>query len=309
MLEIKNLSVTFPNIKAVRNLSFLLKKGEILGIIGESGSGKTTAILSLLRLLSPSTSIQGEILFEGKDLLLEKEIRQVRGKKIGIVFQDPSLNPSLCIGKQILEAALPHRKISKEEIYALMRQVGLSDPEIHFSQYPHQLSGGAAQRIAIACALAARPQILIADEPTTALDASIQMQIVSLLKELQAKEKMSMIVISHNLHVIARLSSRVLVMYAGKIVEEGLVEDILENPQHPYTKALLEATPRFALLRSQKLQAIKGSPPSPSSLPKGCAFRERCPHATEKCGEEPPLYRLTPTHTSACWLHEKEKRS
>ncbi|MBF8264014.1 MAG: peptide transporter ATP-binding protein [Parachlamydiales bacterium] len=314
ILNVQNLSVSFTiqgrKLHAVRGVSFDLDVGEAVGIVGESGCGKSVAIQSLTRLIpSPPSYIEsGSVFFDGVDLLKlsMNELRSVRGREIGMVFQDPmtSLNPTMKIGSQILEGILHHRLASKKEAEAraieLLHLVGIPDPPLRFSQFPHQLSGGMRQRALIATALAARPRILIADEPTTALDPTIQTQILELLKQLRRRLNMSLILISHDIGVVASLCDRVIVMYAGKIVEQGPVAGVLNTPKHPYTRMLLHSLPRLDSGHGQKLFAIEGSPPSLYAPPQGCPFAERCPEAMNICERTPP-----PAFSSVCcWRYD-----
>lgn len=314
ILDVHNLTVSFihnkKEIEALRNISFCLKEGEILGIVGESGCGKSTSMDAILRLLPSSTLIkQGKIYLQGEDLLRKtrSEMQAIRGKEISMIFQEPmkSLNPVRKIGKQILEVILTHKicpkKEAKQMVLNLLGKVGIHDAETRFHQYPHELSGGMCQRIMIAIALAAKPKILIADEPTTSLDATIQGQILSLLQNLQREEKMSLILISHDLNIVKSLCHRMLVMYAGQIVEEGFVQDVLERPRHPYTQALLEATPSFTVKNNHRLKAIQGTPPSLSPPPQGCPFQDRCPHREDICLSFPPFHSYENGQRSACW--------
>lgn len=294
MIEVKDLHVTIKNIRAVRGVSFTLNDGEKLGIVGESGCGKTVLMKSILQILPLTATIEsGEILYNGVDLttLSEKELQKIRGKEIGMIFQDPmtSLNPTLKIGTQIAEGYLRHFPVSKKEGRAralqLLHQVGVPEPELRLEQYPHQLSGGLRQRAVIALALAAEPRLLIADEPTTALDVTVQAQILDLLHYLQ-KDK-STLLITHDLSLIASFCDRVLVMYAGQIVEEASVFDLFSNPKHPYTQRLLQSIPR---LEGERLIPIAGSPPDLSHPLIGCAFCSRCSEAMPICHQEnPPL--------------------
>ncbi len=308
LLDVQNLSVSFSiqdrKLHAVRDVSFQLNEGEIIGIVGESGCGKSALVQSLLRLI-PSKIETGKVLFDGVDLLqlTPERLRAIRGREIGMIFQDPmtSLNPTMQIGAQITESILYHRlaapKAAQERAIELLRLTGVPDPEARYTQFPHQLSGGLRQRVLIAIALAAKPRILIADEPTTALDPTIQAQILHLLKQL----KMSQIVITHDIGAVASLCDRVLVMYAGKIVEAGTAQDVLTAPKHPYTKMLLYSLPTLQTKRGEKLYAIEGSPPSLFTPPPGCPFAARCPHAMNICAREFP-----PTHeNTACWLHNE----
>ncbi len=307
LLEVENLSVSFSvqgkPLQAVRGVSFSLFEGEAIGIVGESGSGKSAAVQAILR-LSPSARTNGKVWFEEKEWLSlpENELRAVRGRKIGMVFQDPmtSLNPTMKVGAQIAEGLMYHRLASKREAEAkaieLLKVAGVPEPEARARQYPHQLSGGLRQRVSIAIAIACNPRLLIADEPTTALDVTIQAQNLDLLKQMRQHFKMSLILITHDLGVVASICERILVMYAGKIVEQGTVDEVLLSPKHPYTQMLLRSRPRIGQTKTEKLQAIAGSPPNLLFPPSGCAFRERCPFAMDACDKEPPL-----GARSACW--------
>ena len=308
ILQVENLSVGFSvqgrELLAVRGISFDVLAGEAVGIVGESGCGKSAAVQALMR-LTPASRVAGKVLFEGEDLLRkdERALREVRGRKIGMVFQDPmtSLNPTMKIGAQIVEGLLFHqladRKQAKAKAVELLKLVGVPEPEARVKQYPHQLSGGMRQRVLIAIALACNPSLLIADEPTTALDVTIQAQILDLLKQMQRHFQTSLLLITHDLGVVASICEKVLVMYAGKIVERGTVEEVLLNPRHPYTQMLLRSLPRIDKPRSELLLSIEGSPPNLLFPRKGCAFKERCPYAMDKCNEEPPSL-----SSAACWL-------
>jgi oligopeptide transport system ATP-binding protein len=310
LLDVENLSVSFSiqgrRLHAVQGVSFQLHEGEAIGIVGESGCGKSALVQSLLRLI-PSKIETGKVLFNGVDLLQlpPDKLRAVRGAEIGMIFQDPmtSLNPTMRIGAQIVESILYHRmagpRAAKERAIELLRLTGVPDPQSRFSQFPHQLSGGLRQRALIAIALAANPRVLIADEPTTALDPTIQAQILHLLKELRSHFKMSQIIITHDIGAVSSLCDRVLVMYAGKIVEEGTAQEVLTAPRHPYTKMLLHSIPRLSAKQGEKLFAIEGSPPSLFTPPPGCPFAARCPHAMNICAREfPPA-----NENTACWLY------
>ena len=317
ILEVKGLTTSFftstGEVQAVRGVSFAVNKGEILGIVGESGSGKSVTSMSILRLLADTARIkEGEILFEGQDLakLSPKQLRAIRGKKISMVFQDPmsSLNPLIPVGKQVSEMLKTHHpELSKEQLkertLELFRMVRIPEAEKRLGSYPHQFSGGMRQRVMIAMALANRPELLIADEPTTALDVTIQDQILKLLRQLQKELGMSIIFITHDLGVVAELCSRVLVMYGGMVMEEALIDDIFHNPRHPYTMGLLASIPNIKQDKSQRLTPIPGSPPDMTNPPKGCPFAPRCPYARRICLEQlPPYTRLDGTHRSSCWL-------
>ncbi|MFA7359857.1 MAG: ABC transporter ATP-binding protein [Candidatus Kapaibacterium sp.] len=315
ILSIKDLRTYFHTddgiAKAVDGVSFDLKEGETLGIVGESGCGKSVTALSILRLLPKDVGVieGGEILFEGRDIvkMLDKEIRTIRGNKISMIFQEPmtSLNPAYTCGNQIVEVINTHQNLSgrkaKTRAIDILKSVGIPSPEQRFKEYPHQLSGGLRQRIMIAIALACEPKILIADEPTTALDVTVQAQILELIKSLQVKYNMSVILITHDLGVVADTCDRVIVMYASKIVEEGLVTDVFKEPKHPYTLALMESIPKLNEKRV-RLQTIEGMVPSSLEYNTGCHFANRCKHADERCHvEEPELIRLSDTHSASCF--------
>lgn len=320
LLEVKDLHTSFSTLSkqvaAVRGVSFNLKQGETLGIVGESGCGKSVMARSLTRLLPAISSRidKGRILYRGEDLLLktERELRKVRGKEIGMIFQDPmtSLNPTMRIGDQIIEGyALHHPKASKEEMAGhaldLLKKVGVSEASSRLKQYPHELSGGMRQRVMIAIAMISSPNILIADEPTTALDVTIQAQILGLLKEIQEKEGMSIILITHDLSIVSGFCDRAIVMYAGEIVESATVEDLFSSPKHPYTRRLLNSIPRLDLPAKRKLYSIHGSPPDLSTKIKGCAFAKRCPHAMHLCHDgNPKCHTIAEGHSVACWLFD-----
>lgn len=313
ILDVKNLEIDFHTyageVKAIRNVSFHLDKGETLAIVGESGSGKSVTTKSLMGLLANNARVKGgEILFHGTDLLkkTEKEMQSVRGKDIAMIFQDPmtSLDPTMKIGMQIAEPLIKHKHVEKKKALAqaleILKLVGIKDAEKRINDYPHQFSGGQRQRIVIAIALVCYPEILIADEPTTALDVTIQAQILDLMKELQAKIETSIIFITHDLGVVAGMADRVAVMYAGKIIEYGTVDEIFYNPQHPYTWGLLNSMPT---LDSTKLEAIPGTPPDLLDPPKGDAFAARNPYAMKIDAEkQPPFFKVSETHYAATWL-------
>jgi oligopeptide transport system ATP-binding protein len=316
IVEVKDLELSFHTfageVKAIRGVNFEVYKGETLAIVGESGSGKSVTSKSIMRLLPESSSEfkNGEILFGGKDLLklTEKEMQKIRGKEISMIFQDPmtSLNPTMTIGRQIMEPLLKHQKLSKAEAWKssidLLGLVGMPQPEMRMKQYPHQFSGGQRQRIVIAVALACNPKLLIADEPTTALDVTIQAQILELMKDLQKKIDTSIIFITHDLGVVANVADRVAVMYGGRIVEVGTVDEIFYNPQHPYTWGLLSSMPSLDA-SEEKLYAIPGTPPDLLNPPKGDAFALRSEYAMKIDLEEvPPLFKVSETHYAATWL-------
>lgn len=321
MLEVKRLKAFIPTprgvIHAVSGVSFSIQPGEIVALVGESGSGKSVTALSVMRLNAPIIRYDkdSQILFQGKNLLAlsEKEMRKIRGKEISMIFQDPmsSLNPVHRIEKQLVEPIQRHQQVSRQEAHRraleLLQQVGISDPEKRLRSYPHQLSGGMRQRVMIAMALACNPSLLIADEPTTALDVTIQAQILNLMKKMQEKTGTAILLITHDLGVVAEMADRVLVMYCGKIVEEGDVYTIFEQPLHPYTRGLLNSVPKLSG-REELLEAIPGTVPQPLELPKGCAFQPRCFHAREGCQtKEPELTRLGGGRKVSCWYPlEKE---
>lgn len=315
LLEVKNLKTYFYTddgvAKAVDDVSFALDKGETLGLVGESGCGKSVTALSIMRLIAqpPGKIVNGEILFKGKDILKipEKEMQDIRGNDIGMIFQEPmtSLNPVFTCGNQIEEAVILHQKLSKEEAKVkaieMLKLVGIPAPEQRYNEYPHQLSGGMRQRIMIAMALSCNPEILIADEPTTALDVTVQAQILELINKLQRELGMAVIMITHDLGVIAEVSTRVAVMYASKVAEYGNVDQIFYNPKHPYTISLLNSIPKLNKGKS-RLATIEGNVPAPTHYPKGCHFCTRCTFAIEKCwNEEPPVVQIEPEHTASCW--------
>ncbi|MBX9703340.1 MAG: ABC transporter ATP-binding protein [Silvanigrellaceae bacterium] len=320
LLNVKNLVTQFnkgnKSLTAVDHFSFQLSKGKTLGIVGESGCGKSVTALSIMRLIQspPGKIVSGEIFFEGKDLLKisEKEMRSIRGNRISMIFQEPmtSLNPVYTVGNQIAEVFRLHKSASKKEARELtiemLKQVNIPSPEKRVDDYPHQMSGGMRQRVMIAMALACKPALLIADEPTTALDVTIQAQILSLMNELQQTHNMSVILITHDLGVVAQTCDEVMVMYAGKIVEVASVRDLFENPKHPYTKGLLDSIPKISEKKS-RLNTIPGMVPSLDELPKGCRFQERCPMVFDTCREvEPELFEINETRKSACFLVKRD---
>jgi len=319
-LLVKNLKVSFATSKkeliAVRGISYQLNQGEILALVGESGCGKTVSALSILRLIQepPGKIVSGEIIFAGKDLLKlkKKELQDRRGKDIAMIFQDPmtSLNPVITIGEQIIETLLRHtslsRKKAREKSFRLLEQVEIPSPQQKLDQYPHQLSGGMRQRVMIAMALSCSPRILIADEPTTALDVLIQAQILSLLKKIKNDTQMSILLITHDLGVVAEVAERVMVMYAGEIVESGSVNDLFRSPLHPYTIGLMESIPTLESTQQKlsKLKEISGTVPSLSQVPFGCPFHPRCSAAETRCKtDKPKLKKISQTHSVSCWLH------
>ncbi len=318
LLEVDGLHTHFHTqgrvVPAVSGISFSVAPGETLALVGESGCGKSVTALSIMRLLPQPAGrvVAGQIRFQGRNLLElnGEEMRRIRGKDISMVFQEPmtSLNPVLTIGRQLSETLEVHLDDGREAVRArtleVMRQVGIPDPELRLKQYPHHLSGGMRQRVMIAMALACRPRLILADEPTTALDVTIQAQILALMKQLSREYGVAMILITHNLGVVARYADRVQVMYAGRIVESGEARQLYRRPRHPYTHGLLKSVPRLDAVRTEKLSSIEGQPPDPSSPLTGCPFRPRCTFATERCAtEEPPLERVAEGHWSACWHH------
>jgi oligopeptide/dipeptide ABC transporter ATP-binding protein len=324
LLEVSDLRVQFKTeeglVHAVDGISFAVEEGETLGIVGESGSGKSVANLSILGLTrGPNTQISGSVAFEGRDLVaLEAEQMQtVRGSEIAMIFQDPlsSLHPFYKIGDQLEEAVKAHQDVAsaaaRERSIGLLELVGIPDPQRRADQYPHEMSGGMRQRVMIAMALLNEPKLLIADEPTTALDVTTQAQILQLLERLQRELGMAVIIITHDLGVIAETADRVAVMYAGRIVEKGTVGEIFYDPQHPYTWGLLGSLTRLDRPRPRRLPQIPGAPPSLLAPPEGCHFRPRCPHAFDRCTEVPVLEaRLpeAPAHLDRCWLEPERKR-
>lgn len=319
LLEVNELETYFYTergiVKPVDNVSFQVNKGEIVGLVGESGCGKSVTAQSILRLLDEHTvEFDGEINIEGKNILdlNKKDMRKIRGNDISMIFQDPSssLNPVHTIGKQIVESLRMHKKIIKKDAYKeaveLLRVTGIPSPEKRVMEYPHQLSGGMRQRAMIAIALACQPKILIADEPTTALDVTIQAQILNLIRDLNKKNDTGVIFITHDLGVVAELCHRVIVMYLGQIVEEADVKTLFTSPKHPYTRGLIKSIPQMDGDRSQKLHVIKGSVPSQNEKPKGCNFAPRCPFADELCLEkDPSLFMDSDQQKVKCW-HYKE---
>ncbi|MFJ8087372.1 ABC transporter ATP-binding protein [Lysinibacillus sp. NPDC095746] len=317
ILEVKDLKINFKTyaglVHAVRGVNFDLKEGETLAIVGESGSGKSVTSNALMKLIPQPPGIyeSGQILFNGRDLvaLSDKEMSKIRGNEIAMIFQDPmtSLNPTMKVGRQITEVILQHKKVSKADAkkraIELLTQVGIPFPEKRYNQYPHEFSGGMRQRVVIAIALAADPKLLIADEPTTALDVTIQAQILELMKEIQKNSKTSIIFITHDLGVVANIADRVAVMYAGQIVEYGTVNDIFYNPKHPYTWGLLGSMPDLDNDTDELLRTIPGSPPDLTNPPKGDAFAARNEFAMAiDYEQEPPMFQVSETHFAKTWL-------
>jgi oligopeptide/dipeptide ABC transporter ATP-binding protein len=324
LLELRGLKVQFATedgiVRAVDGVDFALERGKVLGIVGESGSGKSVTAMTILGLTRDvNTRYEGEVLYKGRNLLevAEAEMEKYRGAEIGMIFQDPmtSLNPVYRVGEQIVEAIRAHEPVDKRtarrRAVELLRQVGIPNPETRVDDYPHQFSGGMRQRAMIAMALSCNPDVLIADEPTTALDVTIQAQIIELIDRLKDDFNSSVILITHDLGVVAEIADDVLVMYAGRVVEHGAKRDLFYDPQHPYTWGLLGSIPRLDRPKPERLHTIEGSPPSLIHLPQGCKFRPRCPHAFDKCLEEPPLANRVeaPGHLDRCWLPVETKRS
>ncbi|HDR7966960.1 MULTISPECIES: ABC transporter ATP-binding protein [Bacillus cereus group] len=319
LLEVKNLKTSFfiesGEVEAVRGVTFRLNKGEVVGIVGESGSGKSVMAKSVMSLVaSPGKVKEGEILFHNEDILSksEKELRSIRGNQISLISQDPmsALNPVVKIGKQMTEVIIRHQKVKKKEAehiaVNLLKQVGLSSPEERIKQYPHELSGGMKQRVMIAMAMSCNPDLLIADEPTTALDVTIQAQILDLMKNLKNETNMALLLITHDLGIVAQNCTRVIVMYGGLIMEEGPVLDIFQSPNHPYTKGLLNSLPKISNGVKERLAPIQGVTPNLLNPPKGCPFAERCPHAMDICEKErPPYFEIGNERRSMCWLNDK----
>lgn len=324
ILQIENLKTSFMTsngeVQAVRGVSFSVEKGEIVGLVGESGSGKSVTSMSILKLLADTARIkEGTILFEGQDLTQcsRAQMRKIRGGKISMIFQDPmsSLNPLIPVGKQVAEMIREHhpeksRAQIKQEVLSLFEQVRIPEPEKRFKSFPHEFSGGMRQRVMIAMALANRPELLIADEPTTALDVTIQDQILKQLRELKKEYGTSIIFITHDLGVVAELCDRVVVLYGGLVMEEAPIFDIFEHPSHPYTLGLLTSIPALDQDKSRRLLPIPGSPPDMTKPPLGCPFAPRCPYARVICGQSLPEMRaLSKDHKSRCWLLEPDAPS
>jgi len=321
LLEVKNLRTTFRTedgpVTAVNGLSFSLGAGETLGIVGESGSGKSVTSLSIMRLLARNASVTADgLIFEGSDLLAasEAEMRKIRGAKIAMIFQDPmtSLNPVLTIGEQIAEGVRLHlglsKKDSRDRAVEMLEKVRIPSPRARLGDYPHQFSGGMRQRVMIAMALSCSPQLLIADEPTTALDVTIQAQILDLMNDMQAETGAAILLITHDLGVVAEVCRNVLVMYGGNMVEYGSAEQIFANPRMPYTQGLLASLPRVDDTQHRRLEPIKGQPPNLLHLPPGCAFAPRCSYRMPICSEPVPLYDFGDGHVARCYLYDERSR-
>lgn len=295
LLEIRHLTVHFGSTAVVEDVSLEIQRGQVLAVVGESGRGKSVTALSIARLLPPNARISGEIVLDGVDTLKmsASDLRQVRGGKVSYIFQDPgtSLNPAMRIGAQILEVLRVHRpeRATRETAIALLKKVHITDAETRIDAYPHQFSGGMQQRVMIAMAIASEPLLLVADEPTTALDVTIQAEILALLQNLRAELRMSMLFVTHNLSIVRRIADHVAVMYAGQVVENGLCDRVMRHPRHPYTRALLNSTPRLGR-KSTELIGIPGSVPRPGAYPAGCRFHPRCPSASAECAVTTPEF-------------------
>ncbi len=324
VLEVENLETVFSTregaIHAVNGVSFAIAPGELLGVVGESGSGKSVTMMSVMGLLPspPARVVGGRIAYQGRDVraMSDRELRRLRGGEIGFVFQDPmtSLNPVFTVGFQLVEPLREHLGLSKREARRraaeLLEMVGIPSAAARLGDYPHQFSGGMRQRVMIAIALSCNPKVLIADEPTTALDVTIQAQIIELIKGLRRDSGMGIVWITHDLGVVAGIADRVMVMYGGLAVEHAEVRDLFARPAHPYTSALLETMPDVEGRRSGRLRAIPGQPPSLSGKPTSCPFAPRCAHAFDRCAaENPPLREVSPGHLAACWLHDPARRA
>jgi oligopeptide/dipeptide ABC transporter ATP-binding protein len=320
LLAVEELTVSFERAgragNAVNAAGFLVRPGEVLGLVGESGCGKSVTALAIMRLIPepPGRISGGRILFEGRDLLQlpAAEMRRLRGAQISMIFQDPlsALNPVMTIGSQVAEAIAAHKRLPRraawEAAVEMLRRVGLPEPESRAHHYPHQISGGQRQRVMIAIGFCNHPRLVIADEPTTALDVTVQQQVLDLMLDLRAQFGTSVILITHDLGVVAQTCDRVCVMYAGRIVEEGLVTEIFATPRHPYSRALLAAVPRLDSPREQHLPSIPGQPPEIFAIPPGCPFHPRCPLAVDVCRQEMPGWtEFTPTHRARCWRAEE----
>ncbi|PYM99364.1 MAG: dipeptide/oligopeptide/nickel ABC transporter ATP-binding protein [Candidatus Rokuibacteriota bacterium] len=317
VIDVRNLKThivtRWGTIKAVDDVSFTVAPGETLGLVGESGSGKSMTCLSILRLVPRPAAriVGGAVILDGEDLLekSEREMQRIRGRRVAMILQDPmsSLNPVFSVGMQVREPLAGYHGLSGRALRSravdLLASVGISSPASRLAAFPHQLSGGMRQRVVGAMAIAAPPRLLIADEPTTSLDLTIQAQYLRLLEELQERYRLAMIFVTHNLGIVAKMCDRVAVMYAGRIVEAGPVEEIFRAPLHPYTRALLESVPRLGE-SAEWLTAIEGQPPDLAALPRGCAFAPRCPRVMDRCrAEEPPELAIAPGHSTRCWLH------
>jgi oligopeptide transport system ATP-binding protein len=319
LLDVRDLKITFSTrqgeINAVNGVSFDVRRGEVVALVGESGCGKSATALSLLRLIPdpPGRVTDGQILFEGRDLrtMSTRQIEAIRGDRIAMIFQDPmtSLNPVHTIGRQVGEPLRVHRGASVNNALAkaaeLLRGVNISEPEVRMQNYPHQFSGGMRQRVTIAMGMGCTPDLIVADEPTTALDVTIQAQVLELLRQQVDDSRSGMLIITHNLGVVAQYADRVCVMYAGRIVESAMAHELYSDPRHPYTVGLLRSVPRLDQPATERLAEIAGQPPDPLKLPAGCPFQPRCPRAIDRCRDAmPPLEAVSPTHKRACWVDD-----
>ncbi|WP_165975108.1 ABC transporter ATP-binding protein [Nonomuraea deserti] len=322
LLEVNDLYVRFPTpagpVNAVAGVSFTVSAGETVAVVGESGSGKSVSSLALLGLLGSGNISAGSVLLRDEELVgaAPERLRQLRGSELAMIFQNPmsSLDPLFTIGDQLVEALRAHRPMARRAARAraveLLREVGLPDPERRVRAYPHELSGGQQQRVMVAIALTCEPALLIADEPTTALDVTVEAQILELLRTMQREHGMALLLITHDMAVVAEMADRVVVMYAGRVVEQGPVAEVLRSPRNPYTRALIDSIPTPATPRDQPMPAIAGSVPTPAEAPAGCRFHPRCPSVLDRCSEaEPPLYELRPGRASRCWLHDGALRA
>ncbi|HBE9296630.1 ABC transporter ATP-binding protein [Clostridioides difficile] len=320
LIEVKDLKVYFHTdkgiVKSVNGVSFNINEGETIGIVGESGCGKSVTAMSLMKLLPTSKIEGGEIIFQGKDILKmnENELMRIRGNEISMIFQEPmtSLNPAFTVGSQIIEGIMLHQDLSKEEakkkVIDMIKLVEIPRAEEIYNSYPHELSGGMRQRIMIAMALSCNPKLLIADEPTTALDVTIQAQILDIMKNIKEKLNTSIMMITHDLGVVAEMCDKVVVMYAGKIIEVAEVVELFKNPKHPYTIGLLKSKPVLGKNKDKRLYSIPGQVPSPIGIPDSCYFSDRCEKVCDKCRTQiPPLIELNSGHSIACWLYKKEE--
>ncbi|HGM3505465.1 TPA: ABC transporter ATP-binding protein [Clostridioides difficile] len=320
LIEIKDLKVYFHTdkgiVKSVNGVSFNINEGETIGIVGESGCGKSVTAMSLMKLLPTSKIEGGEIIFQGKDILKmnENELMGIRGNEISMIFQEPmtSLNPAFTVGNQIIEGIMLHQDLSKEEakkkVIDMIKLVEIPRAEEIYNSYPHELSGGMRQRIMIAMALSCNPKLLIADEPTTALDVTIQAQVLDIMKNIKEKLNTSIMMITHDLGVIAEMCDKVIVMYAGKIIEVAEVVELFKNPKHPYTIGLLKSKPTLGENKEKRLYSIPGQVPNPIGIPDSCYFSDRCEKVCDKCRTQiPPLTELNNGHSIACWLYKKEE--
>ena len=320
LLDVRSLSASFSvgdrQVPAVRDVSFTIDRGEVVGLVGESGCGKSATALSLMRLLPdpPGRISSGNVFLDGVDVLRmdDGELRQMRGGRVAMVFQDPfsCLNPTMTLGEQVIEAIRAHSTLSRREARLkaldLLRSVHMPMPELRMKQYPHQISGGQRQRVMIAMAFAGDPELIIADEPTTALDVTVQAQVLALMLDLRARTNTAILLITHDLGVVAETCDRMLVMYAGRIVEEGPTETVFHRPMHPYTRGLLASLPSIEGPRAARLPSIPGQPPAPTEIGRGCAFADRCPDVMERCRLEEPAQTVVGTRqTVRCWLYER----